>query len=164
MNINMKKESGFTLIELLVVVGIISVLAVVVLVSVKPGQRLSEARDARRAQDLNQLLTAIHSCAVDKKDSAAMTTCLGSYVAGNTYEIVNVGITGGCNTVCTGATNATSCLPLSTTLGDYFVNLPKDPNNSVTGHTGYSITVSATGGMTVIDACAAENGPIKVSR
>jgi len=161
----MKKNSkrrGFTLIELLVVVGIITVLAVVVLVAVKPTKRLSEARDARRAQDLNQLLTAIYSCAVDKKDNTTLSTCLGTYTGGDTYEIVDVGVTGGCSTVCTGATSASSCLPLSTTLADYFTSLPKDPNNSVTGHSGYSITV--TSGMTVLEACAAENGPIKVSR
>ena len=155
-------RQGFTLIELLVVVGIITVLAVVVLVSVKPGQRLSETRDARRAQDMNQLLTAIHSCAVDKKDNATLSTCLGSYTASQTYEIVDVGVTGSCNTVCTTATSATHCLPLSATLDDYFVNLPRDPNNTVTGHSGYAITV--TNGMTVLDACGAENGAIKVSR
>jgi prepilin-type N-terminal cleavage/methylation domain-containing protein len=155
-------SSGFTLIELLVVVGIITVLAVVVLVSVKPGQRLSETRDARRAQDMNQILTAVHSCAVDKKDNATLATCLGSYVAGETYEIVDVGISGGCNSVCTTATSATHCLPLSAALDDYFVNLPRDPNNTVSGHSGYAITV--TNGMTVIDACGAENGAMKVSR
>lgn len=156
------KVRGFTLVELLVVVGIISVLAIVTLVSLKPGKRLSETRDARRAEDLNQILTAIHSCVVDKKDNSSLSTCLGSYTSGETYEIVNVGISGGCNTVCTTATSASHCLPLSVNLEDYFVNLPKDPNNSVTGHTGYAITV--TNGMTVLDACAAENGPIKVSR
>ena len=154
--------SGFTLIELLVVVGIMTTLGVVVLVSVKPSQRLSETRDARRAEDLNQILTAIHSCAVDKKDNTTLATCLGTFTSGETYEVVDVGVTSGCNTVCTGATSATHCLPLSTRLADYFVNLPKDPNNTVTGHTGYSITV--TNGMTVLEACAAENGQIKVSR
>ncbi len=154
--------NGFTLIELLVVVGIITILGVVVLVSVKPAQRLSETRDARRAQDLNQLLSAIHSCAVDKKDNSSLATCLGTFTSGNTYEIVDVGVTSGCNTVCTGATTASSCLPLSATLDDYFVSLPKDPNNTVSGHTGYSVTV--TNGMTVLEACGAENGVIKVSR
>lgn len=158
----MRGESGFTLIELLVVVGIITTLAVVVLVSVKPSQRLSETRDARRAEDLNQILTAIHSCIVDKKDNSTLATCLGTFNSGETYEIVDTGVTTGCNSVCTGATNATHCLPLDSKLSDYFVNLPKDPNNSVAGHTGYSITV--TNGMTVLEACAAENGQIKVSR
>ena len=162
MNTNNKAIKGFTLIELLVVVGIISVLAVVVLVSVKPALRLQETRDARRGQDLNQLLTAIHSCSIDKKDSGSFPVCLGPFTNGETYEIVDVGVSGGCNSVCTNATDANHCLPLSVKLGDYFINLPKDPNNSVTGHTGYAITVY--NGMTVIDACAAEGGPIKVSR
>ena len=162
MKIKFQRNRGFTLIELLVVVGIISILAVVVLVSVKPALRLQQTRDARRAQDLNQILTAIHSCSIYKKDSASFSTCLGSFIAGETYEIVDVGVTSGCNTVCTGATDANHCLPLSTKLADYFTNLPKDPNNTVTGHTGYSITIN--NGMTVLDACAAEGGPIKVSR
>jgi prepilin-type N-terminal cleavage/methylation domain-containing protein len=150
MKLNKCRGNGFTLIELLVVVGIITTLAVVVLVSVKPAQRLSESRDARRAQDLNQLLSAIHSCAVDKKDVAALPTCLGTYTAGNTYEIVDVGVTGGCNAVCTGATSATSCLPLSTTLDDYFVTLPKDRIMLLVAipDTDYS-----SKWMTVLEAC-----------
>jgi len=48
-------------------------------------------------------------------------------------------------------------------LSDYFVNIPADPNNTVTGHTGYALT-TYTNGMVVIDVCAAENGTIKVSR
>lgn len=141
---NKNNQAGFTLIELLVVVAIMSTLAVVTLVSIKPNQRLSETRGARRGQDLNQLLTAIHSCAIDKKDGSNFATCLGTYNVNDVYEIVDVGVTGGCNSVCTGATSPTSCLPLSPTLGDYFTSLPRDPNNSVSGHTGYSITVKST--------------------
>lgn len=162
MKIKNLNSFGFTLIELLVVVGIITTLGVVVLVSVKPAQRLSESRDARRAEDLNQILTAIHSCVVDKKDGTTFSTCLGTFNSGDTYEIVDSGTTASCNTVCTGATSASHCLPLNVLLDDYFVNLPKDPNNTVNGHTGYSITV--TNGMTVLEACAAESGQIKVSR
>lgn len=157
-------KRGFTLIELMLVIGIISLLAVVVLSALKPAQRLADARDARRAQDLNQILTAIHECAIDKKDNATMSTCLGSLTAGNTYEIVTAsGITSGCQAKCTGATSDASCLQLNTKLSDYFVNLPTDPGGVATLHTGYSLTLMSNG-MTVLEACAAENGTIKVSR
>jgi len=53
----MKKIKSFTLIELLVVVSIIGFLASVVLVSMK-GMR-AKARDAKRLQDMHQILTAL---------------------------------------------------------------------------------------------------------
>ena len=159
----MKNNNGFTLMELLIVVAIMSLLAIVVLVGLKPAQRLADARDARRAQDINQILTGVMSCAIDKKDSSSMTTCLGTHTVSKTYEVVSVGTSSGCNNVCVGVSGASDCLPLSTTLTDYFTSLPVDPNNSVSGHTGYSIT-TYTNGMAVVEACASESGTIKVSR
>ena len=156
-------NKGFTLIELLVVVGIISILSILVLVAVNPAKRLADARDARRGGDINQVLTGIHECIIDKKDSSSMSTCLGSTTTGNTYEIVSGAITSGCQASCPGATSDSSCLPLDTTLSDYFVTLPTDPGGVTTGHTGYSVTVYSNG-MVVIEACKAENGTIKVSR
>jgi len=157
------QKKAFTLVELLIVVAIISVLAIVTLVALKPAQRLADARDARRAQDINQILKGIHQCIVDKKDGTAMTTCMGTNTAGNTYEIVSGAVATGCQATCTGATSASSCLALDTTLADYFVSIPKDPNVTVTGHTGYSIS-RRTNGMVVLEACGSENGPIIVSQ
>lgn len=159
----MKIKNGFTLIELIIVISIISILAIVVLVGLKPSQRMADTRDARRAQDINQILTGVMSCAIDKKDDATLGTCLGSHTTGKTYEIVSGPITSGCNSVCAGVIGSADCLSLDTTLSNYFLSLPTDPKNSVVGHTGYSIT-PATNGMVVIEACAAENAVIKVSR
>lgn len=159
----MRKRNAFTLIEMLLVLTIIAILAIVVLVALKPAQRMADARDARRAQDINQILTAIHSCVIDKKDNSSMSTCLGSTNVGDTYEIVTGNVTSGCNDICTGATSDTACLPLDTKLADYFVNLPTDPGGVVASHSGYSVTRYANG-MTVLQACAAENSTIKVSR
>lgn len=157
-------NKGFTLVELLVVVSIMAILMIVVFVAIKPAKRLADTRDVRRAEDINQILTAIHVCAIDKRDNVAMSTCLGGYTAGNTYEIVSgTGITSGCQGVCPSATSDSSCLRLDATLTDYFVDLPKDPSISATGHTGYSVKIYSNG-MTVLEACGAENGVIKVSR
>lgn len=157
------RRPGFTLIEILLALTIISILSIAVLVGLKPAQRLADSRDAKRAQDVNEILSGIFQCAIDKKDNASLSTCLGSYTVGNTYEIVSGAITSGCKNTCTLATSDTSCLRLDSTLSDYFTSLPQDPNNATTGHTGYSITIYSNH-MAVIDACAAENSPIKVSR
>lgn len=158
-----KEMSGFTLIELVLSIAIISVLAIVALTAIKPAQRLADARDARRAQDINQVLSGIHQCVIDKKDTVNMSTCLGSLTVGNTYEIVTGAVTSGCQAKCTNATSDASCLRLDVTLGDYFVNLPVDPAGVTASHTGYSVSLLSNG-MTVLEACAAENGVIKVSR
>ena len=154
---------GFTLIELLITLAIISVLAITILVAIKPAQRLADARDARRAQDINEILTGIHECVIDKNDSSNMNTCLGTHTTGVTYEITSSSVSSGCKSLCSSATSDSSCLNLGTTLTDYFTALPQDPSESVSGHTGYSIT-QFVNGMVVIEACAAENSVIKVSR
>ena len=51
------KKSGFTLIELLVVIAIIATLATVVFVALNPVQRFSDARNSRRWNDVNTMLT-----------------------------------------------------------------------------------------------------------
>src|ERR1700687_4340205 len=58
--------SGFTLIELLIVIIIIAALAVVVFVALNPVKRLQDARNARRATDVQSILTAIHEYIIDK--------------------------------------------------------------------------------------------------
>ncbi len=53
----MEKQKGFTLIELLVVISIIGVLSGIVMVSVQDMR--AKARDARRKQDLAQVVKAV---------------------------------------------------------------------------------------------------------
>ena len=155
-----KKNSGFTLIELLIVVAIMAILLIVVMVALKPQQRLAETRDTRRALDLNQLLTGIHECIIDKD---GLSACLGSPTTSEVYEIVSGSTASGCDDVCTSVTSDTHCLALDTTLADYFVDIPVDPGTVALGHTEYQITLYSNG-MTVLEACSAENGTIKISR
>lgn len=156
------KTKGFTLIELLIVLTILSILLLVLLVALKPAQRLADARDVRRSLDINQLLTGIHECVVD--GDTGLTGCLGSHTVGETYEIVATSsATTGCDDVCTSVTSDTHCLPLSSTLSDYFTEIPTDPGDVASGHTEYQVTVY-NNGMTVLEACSAENGTIKTSR
>lgn len=152
---------GFTLIELLIVITIIAILLIVSLVALKPAQRLADARDSRRATDLNQILTGIHSCIVDS--DSGLSTCLGSYTVGDTYEIVSGSTSTGCDDVCTGVTSDTHCLALDTTLTDYFTSLPTDPSTVTSGHTEYSIRILSNN-MTVLESCSAEGGTMLISR
>lgn len=156
-----RNKSGFTLIELLIVISILALLLVVLLVALKPAERLADSRDVRRAIDVNQLLTGIHECVID--DDTALSTCIGSHTVGDTYEIVSGAVTTGCDDVCTSVTSDNHCLRLDNTLDDYFTEIPVDPAGVASGHTEYTVTVYSNG-MTVLEACSAENSTIKVSR
>lgn len=54
-------ESGFTLIELLVVIAVLGVLAGVVFVAINPSQRIMQARDAQRKNDIGSLTQGVES-------------------------------------------------------------------------------------------------------
>lgn len=146
----MRRRAGFTLIELLTVIAIIAALAVVVFVALNPGQRLKEARDARRTSDVDSLLTAVHQYIVDNKGYApagltATEQQLGSDATGCAIA------TGGC-----GVTTA-ACLDLSTDLAKYLKTIPLDPLDGTAGKTGYSIVQDANGIVT-IRACKTGTG------
>jgi prepilin-type N-terminal cleavage/methylation domain-containing protein len=58
------QRKGFTLVELLVVLALISILAVILLVAIRPFEIFKKARDAQRIADLNridQIITVIYT-------------------------------------------------------------------------------------------------------
>lgn len=57
MRLNYRQKKGFTLIELLVVIAIIGILSSSILASVQSASK--KARDARRLQDMKQIVTAL---------------------------------------------------------------------------------------------------------
>jgi prepilin-type N-terminal cleavage/methylation domain-containing protein len=63
----MKKinQRGFTLIELLIVIGIIAILAAAVIITITPGERLKDAREATRAAHFASIGTAAHTKVVE---------------------------------------------------------------------------------------------------
>ena len=162
-----KFSRGFTLIEILLVVAILSILLVVVFASLNPAQRLADTRDARRWNDVNQVLTAIHECLVDNGGTYA--TC-GVANDGVAKEIVNTGVATGCNDVCLGvdqlAAGDDDCADLETSLvsaaAPYLGSLPVDPGDAAADHTEYMLTVN--NGIVTVSACSAEGDPISVSR
>lgn len=148
------KKAGFTLIELLVVIAIIAILSTVVFVALDPANRFADARNSRRWNDVNSLLTAIHEYIVDND---------GALPGGLSTTEQQLGTcTSGGATFCPGA--AASCLNLSTTLAKYLKTLPQDPGEGDESTTGYSVVMDSNNIVTVT-ACSAENGEvIQVSR
>src|SRR3989344_9006607 len=116
----LKLQKGFTLIELLVVIAIISILAVVVFVALDPATRFADARNSRRWNDVNNLLTAMHECIVD--NDGVLATCGISTSLAET-QLGTCSGTGA--TLCAGA--AADCLDLSgaTLLGPYLASIPQ---------------------------------------
>ena len=155
-----RTSKGFTLIELLVVITIIITLSVTVFVALNPGQRLKDARDARRTADADSILTAIHQAIVDNKGSApsaltATETQIGTSATGCAVA------TGGCSVT------AAACADLMTgtiNLTKYLKTMPMDPNTGTAAKTLYSVSQDANGLVTV-KACGTEGATnISVSR
>jgi prepilin-type N-terminal cleavage/methylation domain-containing protein len=145
---------GFTLIELLVVIVVIAILAAVVFVALDPVRRFAEARNSRRWNDVNNILTAVHEYIVD--NNGALPTGLSTGMA-----VTQLGTAGsGCDDCGTAA----ACVDLSTPLARYLASIPEDPSTGSTAETRYSIEVDANNIIT-ISACGAElSEAVSVSR
>lgn len=139
----MKKNKGFTLIELLVVIAIIAILATVVFVALDPVTRFADARDSRRWNDVNSILTAVHQYIVDNDGTLPPGLTTGQ-------TITELGTCGTCDN-------------LTTPLAKYLKTIPQDPQNGTAVNTGYSVAVDANNIVTVT-AINAENDTVEVSR
>ncbi len=134
---SLKNQKGFTLIELLVVIAIIAILATVVFVALDPVTRFADARNSRRWNDVNSILTAVHQYIVD--NDGALPSVLATSQAST--EI------GTCVT----------CDNLTTSLAPFLISLPLDPSGGTAANTGYFVAVNANNIVTVA-APDAENG------
>lgn len=169
-------KNAFTLIEILVVIAILAIIAVVVFVALNPAQRFADARDSRRVNDVNSILTAIHECIVD--NDGDVSGCTNGAAASTPLEIVfdadgaGVGVSPAtaCNANCADVAATGDCLildqttaPAYTTLQSYLKSLPVDPQETAAGHTSYQFEIDANNLITVT-ACRAEGGAIEASR
>jgi prepilin-type N-terminal cleavage/methylation domain-containing protein len=154
-----KSVRGFTLIEILLVVAILSILLVVVFASLNPVQRLAETRNARRWNDVNQILTALHECIIDNNGS--MSTC---GLTSPTLALSQIGscATGGA-TLCTGAAAACVNLEADTDLDPYIGSFPLDPSTGTGATTAYAVQVANS--IITVSSCQDElSEVIQVSR
>lgn len=136
-------KKGFTLIELLVVIGIIAILAIVVFVALDPGTRFANARDAVRANDATELLSAVKLYQLD--NGGEHLSEIASLASGGIYMIgAN---SSGCddyNSYCDSNVNADHyCVNLTDLVSDgYIAEIPISPAGEVTWtsiYTGYTI-------------------------
>lgn len=143
----MKNNKGFTLLEILLVVAAIAILAGIVILAVNPSKQLADTRDAQRRADVNTILNAVYQYALDNDGN------LPSSITTSDTEICADGGT------CTGLID----LSVLTTNETYLTGIPEDPQDSDANGTGYEISQSANGRVTVT-APDAENDTISVTR
>lgn len=123
----LKPKQAFTIIELLVVVGIISILAIALLVTLNPTEAQKKSRDAKRVKDATTIQAIIETYLGDGGDTICDTVC-NSLTSGSANTA---------NSQTCGSTNW-----LSTDMCEYAQSVPSDPINN----TGRSC---AEGGETV---------------
>jgi len=153
-------QEGFTLLELLIVIVIIAILAAIVFVALDPARRFKDARDARRASDVVELL---HAAKIDQVDNGGdYDAAITALTAGDVYMIGTAVL--GCdddNVSCdTNVTADTDCVDLTGLVtSGYLGEVAISPAGAVTwdaATTGYTAEVNANGTLT-IRACESEN-------
>lgn len=146
MKITAQNKKGFTLIELLVVMGILAVLLAITLIAINPARQFAQANNAKRSNDVLQILNAVHEYAADHAGTlpGAGGLTAAACPAGTPCEITDTA----------GAGNIDLCGNLST---DYLPSMPQDPSlnsganiTSCTAYdTGYTVSVDAANRITV---------------
>lgn len=138
---------------------IIAILAAVVFVALDPVTRFAQARNSRRWNDVNSILTAVHEYIVD--NDGALPTGLSAGMAVTQLGTADAGCEDcGCGV----AADCGACINLSTPLARYLASIPEDPSGGTAETTGYSVVVDANNIVTV-SACNAElDETISVSR
>jgi len=154
----MKKNQanhGFTLIEILLVVAAIAILAGIVILAINPNKQLGETRNAQRRADVNTILNAVYQYSIDNNGSLpTIPTGTCSLVAAN--QVCKLTATGTCSTGVD--------MSVLTAAEKYLTSMPVDPTVSSTNGTGYYISKSANGRVTVCSPSAEQGATITVTR
>jgi prepilin-type N-terminal cleavage/methylation domain-containing protein len=128
-----RKQKGFTLIELLIVIGIIAILAAAVIITITPGERLKDAREATRASHMAAIGTAIHMTVVEN----------------DLYSTVDSVLVDGCSFTTVTPTEFSDACAVVVGLG----SAPVDPSEG-TGYMVSATTADASGRVEIYSPAA----------
>lgn len=149
-------SEGFTLLEILLVVAAIAILAGIVIVAINPNKQLADTRNSQRRSDVTSVLNGIYQYAVDNSGTIPASIPTSATCA-----------TPATNEICkTGAASCSGLVDLSalTTNEEYLVSLPTDPTGASTNGTGYFVSRSANGRVTVCAPSAEQSASVTVTR
>jgi prepilin-type N-terminal cleavage/methylation domain-containing protein len=125
---SMLLQSAFTIVELLVVIGIISILAVALLVTLNPADAQRRARDTQRVKDMNTLQAIIENFIGDNR---TFGNCNDAVCESNSGSFT------------TSAPQPCATNWIGENLCDYARTVAVDPLNNQSGRTCYSWNGSA---------------------
>ncbi len=148
MNMKNLNRKGFTLLEILLVVAAIAILAGIVIVAINPGKQLADTRNAQRQVNVNTILNAVYQYSIDNK---------GTIPVGITQTPTEVCKTGG---LCTNLID----LAVLTNNETFLTAIPTDPTGVSVNGTGYKISQSVNGRITVSAPSAEQGKTISVTR
>ncbi len=150
-----RAKKGFTLIEILLVVAAIGILAGIVILAINPNKQLGDTRNAQRRADVNSILNAVYQYSIDNNGTLpTIPTAACALVATNEA----------CKLTATGTCSTGVALSVLTTDEKYLTSMPIDPTISSTNGTGYYITKTANGRVTVCAPSAEQGATIGVTR
>ena len=160
------KQKGFTLLEVLLVVALIAILAGIILVAIRPAERIRQANDTQRQADVATILNAVYQYAIDNNGDLPTD---GSVELSTTER--HIGIDGsGCSTSCDAASGGGDCIDLSNDLvkEGYLAAIPINPGlgdaSFDEGTSGYYIQKATNGTVTVGSCIDGADGAITAQR
>lgn len=141
------------MLEMLLVVGGIAILSSIVIVAINPPKQLGETRNAQRRVDINTILNATYQYAIDA-GYLPSTIVTSTLCATSSHEICKTDAT------CGGYID----LNVLTQSEKYLTKMPFDPTGSTNNGTGYFISKSDNGRVTVCAPSAEQGATISVTR
>jgi type IV pilus assembly protein PilA len=147
------KRLGFTLLEILLVVAAIAILAAIVIVAINPTKQLAQTKNAQRRSDVNSIINGIYQYSIDRAGS------LPPSISTTPTLICKTGTaTATCSSL-----NLTD-LQVVTVNETYLTAIPVDPTNTATASTGYMVSRSTNGRVTVSAPNAEQGETISVTK